>query len=83
MKLRTIAGRPVIDHWPSWEQRRMMKAADLIAVMGDKWIGHPAFKQKPRSLVQPENLAGKQPVIQHWDTGLLGQFRALIYWVMQ
>jgi hypothetical protein len=61
---------------------RQDKVDLLIKQMGQKWIGHRDFKQKPRSYLPMPNVAGVQPCISHVDTGLRGQFKALLMWVM-
>ena len=62
------------------ESRKRMTIQELIEAMGDKHVNHPAFKPKARSLIQPPNLAGVQPCIQHSDCGLLGQIKAILWW---
>ena len=59
---------------------RQEKVNALIQQMGTKWMGHKEFKPKARSYLPMPNLAGRQPCIQHCDTGLRGQLKALLMW---
>ena len=62
---------------------RQEKVDLLIKQMGSKWIGHRDFKQKPRPLIHPENLANVQPTIACYDSGLRGQCKAILMWLAQ
>jgi hypothetical protein len=66
----------------TWEQRRSMTAAELIAHMGELWIGHAAYKHRPGSNVRVPNLAGRQPVIEAHDASMFGQWRGFLRWAV-
>lgn len=64
-----------------------MSAAELRELMGPAWRLHRRHQEYldkreptlngPPSVLVP-NLAGKQPVLQGYDAGLLGQLKAII-----
>ena len=60
-----------------------MTVSELIAFMGSSWAHHPAFVQKPRSLLPMPNLAGVQPCIQYVDARIRGQIKTLLLWAMR
>ena len=65
-----------------------MTVRELIAFIGPAHVHHPHYdpeapKRVPAILVEPPNHAGNLPVIQHCDIGILGQIKAIFWWVMR
>lgn len=62
----------------TWEQRKLMTAAELVTAMGALHVSHADFKARPLSLLPMPNIAGRNgPVIEGYDPGFFGQVAAL------